>query len=1101
MRRLYIAVITLMLGCVAVMAQSSGHYYSCDFENEADCARWVLTPTATHTIDQQIVNRWCIGETTNNTMGGKKSLYISNDGGTSLEYSNKPCWSMAYDIVSLDALDNASYLLSFEYRAMGNVMDSDGIFVFWMPMEELDPDDPQGQATLPVKVFSNATGSKQIPSAYENYVLTLQPLANMDYVNGTSTWKQCVVKIPKKRCNGEPHYLVFAWRNGTAIPSQPSAAIDNIEITDERPCEAPTNLKVEFDAGLYKMTWHGSAPSYEVSAYSYEEDKWFGPVEVNTNTYSFGGLPVSETDFVVRASCGDNLYSIKTMTNTLVYYPDKMCVDYLNLNNAVCYISDEAHKPSDTRTYNNFIKVAPVDYGPGMMSSRHTIHFNKRELEVRTGGAITAIPDGELASVRLGNWDKNNQAERIEFSFEVDTIEYPVLLLKYMPLLEAPGHEDGENPRFKLDILLNGQSIGECGRADFNCNDVYDKSSKQLFPSAVDQGWHITPKDLAGTSADVVWKEWTTVGVNLKNPQYQGKKLTARLTTHDCTFSAHSGYAYFTLGCSDGKLKGMECARINPEFVAPDGFVYRWFYAEDEKYRQEDGKMPEAFVRGHSQSFWAGMHDDHLYAVDCMFVQDSSCFFTLYASTLATNPIPVTTYRKVSMDCENFTYTYRLDASKSYIQEIDHVTNDTLVSTRHKIEFMEWNFGDGKHDFNKTVDHVFQAYGDRDTTYTVTLTTRFMTCEKVDTIRLFMPAVTNYTDTTVAYLCDKDIQSGQGYVWEGKRYVTYTFDSVLHERQSENACDTILYLDLREPLRDTVNKLIFDYESTMFHGVEYNKTGVYEYVSPNCDTADILNLRVYETLMAHLADTAYTVCSGDANVAIKYVITKGSSSYYSNLFQDSLVLKPIVRAELEQIIGAGEVTIPLPDGLYPNRYRGWLTLHDTLPEQDVKLEYLLTVNYPDTVLTQRWNDILAVKNADYNGGYTFTAYQWYKNGIPIEGATGSYLYVPDGLDFNASYAAEVTRSTDKVTLFTCPVIPQKVSKDEFRDLPTLVPRNAPLHIKGTGSARWYTALGVAVSAQDYDDSVIITPATCGSYVLQLMDAQTRTFKAYHIVVW
>ena len=210
--------------------------------------------------------------------------------------------------------------------------------------------------------------------------------------------------------------------------------------------------------------------------------------------------------------------------------------------------------------------MSPVDYGPASIESRHTIHFDKTEVEPRTGGMAKTIPEGELASVRLGNWYNQNQAERIEYSFKVDTINYPVLLLKYLCILEAPGHDDKANPRFKLDILIGGTSI-DCGHADFNCNDVYNKTTKQLLPGAAEQGWHITSKDVSQTSADIIWKEWTTVGVNLKNPEYQGKTLTVRLTTHDCTQGAHCGYAYFTLSCSDGKLKGMKCGTINPVFL------------------------------------------------------------------------------------------------------------------------------------------------------------------------------------------------------------------------------------------------------------------------------------------------------------------------------------------------------------------------------------------------------------------------------------------------------------------------------------------------------------------------------------------------------
>ena len=109
--------------------------------------------------------------------------------------------------------------------------------------------------------------------------------------------------------------------------------------------------------------------------------------------------------------------------------------------------------------------------------------------------------------------------------------------------------------------------------------------------------------------------------------------------------------------------------------------------------------------------------------------------------------------------------------------------------------------------------------------------------------------------------------------------------------------------------------------------------------------------------------------------------------------------------------------------------------------------------------------------------------------------------MPDGLDFTAYYAAEVTRLSDNVKLFTCPIIPEKVSKDVVHDLPTLVPRNSTLNIPGRGTARWYTSLGVVLSSQEYNDSVIMTPASNGSYLLQLVDAETRSAKAYHIVVW
>lgn len=80
----------------------------------------------------------------------------------------------------------------------------------------------------------------------------------------------------------------------------------------------------------------------------------------------------------------------------------------------------------------------------------------------------------------------------------------------------------------------------------------------------------------------------------------------------------------------------------------------------------------------------------------------------------------------------------------------------------------------------------------------------------------------------------------------------------------------------------------------------------------------------------------------------------------------------------------------------------------------------LEVLYSKEVLAQRWKDVLAVKNADYNGGnYEFTSFQWYKNGAPIEGATASILYEEDGLDLDAEYAVLLTREGSDIKLMSC----------------------------------------------------------------------------------
>ena len=55
------------------------------------------------------------------------------------------------------------------------------------------------------------------------------------------------------------------------------------------------------------------------------------------------------------------------------------------------------------------------------------------------------------------------------------------------------------------------------------------------------------------------------------------------------------------------------------------------------------------------------------------------------------------------------------------------------------------------------------------------------------------------------------------------------------------------------------------------------------------------------------------------------------------------------------------------------------------------IDVMIDVYYPDSVIAQRWNDVLAVRNDAYNGGYEFIAYQWYKNNEPIDGSVQNAL--------------------------------------------------------------------------------------------------------------
>jgi len=1067
--------------------------YVCDFETEAMRDRWNLNQ-ATSSILAKLANKWYIGEPGNNSRTGHYGLFVSDDNGVTAEYRAQSCMIFAYDTISLDAI-TGNYTLTFDYCAMGNVAsDKDGLYLLWIPMTHPET----GQ---PIKFNSNSTFDN-IPDNLQDYIISLQPNANMDYLNGTSTWKQCSVEIPGSYCDGTPHYLAFVWANTSNLAQQPGAMIDNIDITDQTPCESASNIQVTRSGTTTFVTWDGTAAEYEVSAYSYDGDSWAGPKIVQGNSTNFSSLAIGQTDFIVRAKCDDYHYSLKTIKSELIYYPDQMCVNYLDLNTAKCYVNNPNNSPNNTLTYSDFQLVKPVDKGPSSMESRHTIHFDRNELETRTGNMAKTIPEGELASVRLGNWDSNDQAERIEFSFDVDTIKYPVLLLKYMPLIEAPGHSDHENPRFKLDMLINNVSIGRCGMADFNANDVLVGGSGAVKPEYAAQGWHKTDHAVAQTSADVVWKEWTTVGVNLRKPEYQGKKLTVRLTTHDCTFSVHSGYAYFTLGCSDGKLKGMKCGEINETFVAPDGFDYRWAYAYNERFRNPDGSMPEQYILSHNQVYEAGRHDDSLYVVDCMFVQDHSCFFSLYASTLATNPITVVKEPKIIRDCRNNIYQVKFDASDSWVQEIDHVKGDTLVSQNYHIESYEWNIEGltGGWSDQPAPTFNFPLEGGH---FKVSVRTTCGTCDSTVVFDLDLEPLGATHEKRTVVLCDED-RKGAGYTWSekpGSAYNTYGIvDSVVYTSQI-TSCDSVILLNLVEPYRiyeDTMvmsTGLPFTWHGRTFGVDTKTMVDTVPMADSICDTTYVLNVEIYEPLEATMSPNAFVLCEGGPNMlGIDYTITRGRSLRWHLSFDDPTM--PDSLKEGQQPKGAYHIDIPLDENLYPNVYSGSLLLVDSLPDRSLIFPFTVMMQYSSEVIAQRWNDVLAIKNSEYNGGYEFDSVQWYLNGMPIEGATefNYYTGVDTELVMGGEYQALLTRKADGVKLFTCAYRPSSVP-EASQPMPqlkqTVIMPAATMRLQGKGTATWYDMLGRRHHADAFNNSDITAPATAGFYLLVLHSADKR----------
>lgn len=191
----------------------------------------------------------------------------------------------------------------------------------------------------------------------------------------------------------------------------------------------------------------------------------------------------------------------------------------------------------------------------GFASTRHTIIKAPAIMDINTCNQLNPVPPGEEYSLRLGNEGVGAEAEQIRYSINV-TEETSLFIYKYAVVLENPNHDPDEQPRFTIEVTdIYGSLI------DSACFYYYVYAHKGI-PT-----WH--------SCGEVVWKDWTTVGIDLM--AYIGQTVTIKFTTRDCSEKGHFGYAYLSAYCSRLQLVFGFCPDDTITTVtAPPGFSYKW---------------------------------------------------------------------------------------------------------------------------------------------------------------------------------------------------------------------------------------------------------------------------------------------------------------------------------------------------------------------------------------------------------------------------------------------------------------------------------------------------------------------------------------------
>jgi hypothetical protein len=185
----------------------------------------------------------------------------------------------------------------------------------------------------------------------------------------------------------------------------------------------------------------------------------------------------------------------------------------------------------------------------------------------------------------------------------------------------------------------------------------------------------------------------------------------------------------------------------------------------------------------------------------------------------------------------------------------------------------------------------------------------------------------------------------------------------------------------------------------------------------------------------------------------------------------------------------GMFTINLPENVLPNTYTAEVTIDNHGCEM-VTLPITIPVLYSSQIIIQRWNDLLAVSKSMSENYQGFSKYQWYLNGMPLEGATDTYYYNPDGLQMDGHYQVELTRNLDSAVIISCPYLPElHPDTQTLLVTPTALAPSESMQITAPDAGEMHIICNTGYSMgkihMQAGDNTVAAPATSGLYFIHL----------------
>lgn len=357
-------------------------------------------------------------------------------------------------------------------------------------------------------------------------------------------------------------------------------------------------------------------------------------------------------------------------------------------------------------------------------------------------------------------------------------------------------------------------------------------------------------------------------------------------------------------------------------------------------------------------------------------------------------------------------------------------------------------------------------------------------------------------------ICDTDfpIPFGKGFVNKTGVY----YDTTL----TTTGCDSIntLYLTVIQTYYLDEDTMCED-EIYSWHGHQFTQPGLYtdtvrDQSDAHCDIVYALRLHSVQKTYLYSADIAPFICADDIEYSItpRYSGTKPDA--YTIRYTSATISKnsDIVNANFS----SSPIIIPLPigldgDSLRPDSYSGTLEVYNrTCDANPQSIDFTLNIRYPSYIVNQHWNDVIAILNSKYNGGYTFSKYEWYVNDVLLQSFTGSNMYLPN-LRIGDKVEVGLTREEDNYAILTCPIWIQDLSNMETSEYPivvegTILRNNTQARIiaSAEGTYSLYSSTGAIISSGKIpadSETLVNLPPVSGIYFLYVTsNNEPRTFK-------